>query len=106
MLLVSRRDYQRASISLLSKPEYVIQGICRGSPTTGINFQIRGGAEYPDLGFPKKVNARRKTAFYMRKPAPENEIGIPPFSVSPSHPRNLQEFPRAEDMHTVKAMQV
>src|SRR5664279_2795854 len=34
LLLVSCRDYQRASISLLSKTEYVIQGICRGSPMT------------------------------------------------------------------------
>ena len=37
----------------------------------------------------------------MQEMAPDGEIGIPPFSPSPSRPRNLQELPRDADLPMV-----
>ena len=37
----------------------------------------------------------------MQEPAPDGEIGIPPFSPSLSRPRNLQELPRDADLPMV-----
>ena len=66
----------------------------------GLNFQVRGDVDYLDLGLLPKVYWR-KTGFYMREPAPDGEIGVPPFSPSPSRPRNLQEPPQDDDLPTV-----
>ena len=61
-------------------------------PCDGLNFQVHGDLDYMDLGFPSKVYWS-KSGFHMQEPAPDGEIQMPPFSPSPSRPRNLQELP-------------
>ena len=69
-------------------------------PCGGLNFQVHGDMDYIDLGFLSKVNWR-KTGFYMQELAPDDAIGVPPFSLLPSRPCNLQELPRDTDLPMV-----
>ena len=69
-------------------------------PCGGLNSQVRSNVDYLDSGFPSKVNWR-KGGFYMQGTAPDEEIGILPFSSSPSRPRNLQQLPRDADLPMV-----